>query len=554
MRRQLAVLVLALEAGACNSAVCAPELFEVDGACLTVPVCDEPCGAHEICDGSTRPYSCKCAPGYEGVPCAWVGVVRDPEFEGLQNADGESYWVDEGDKGATIVPSVGGGGEGSLFASVVCNAGGLSQVLEMPSYRAAGAPLMAEVTYQADDVEGAAIGFDRAWRYLPATLGHWETARFCLGEAAFGQEPNGGPVKLQVSASERAPGCFEDEPVGKVRVDELFITPADPGSCPPPGDVLNGAANVEDGGWKFAQEGVAEAALVEGVGQGGSDGARLLRESGSTDLAAMSTQVSVPTPGTLPFPAIRFWWRGSSTQAFQVELGTFVGLGEPRRSLDRLIGNNAERNNIYCLPPWTHGNVVDITFSLVDEGAVDETELLVDEVEVVSDPDCGESTDLLDPGFESAPNRWPGVYLGASPNQAAIMQDDGALARNGDGVFELTYWTSEAEMRFESFVLVPPSDEAGGPQLVFHSDVVAVPETTVEWVLGRADEKRGDLTPGGDWQRNEVCLPPEWAGRWFRFQVRVGPPNEAGIAISTKRVFLDDFELTTSADCPAVRE
>jgi hypothetical protein len=50
-----------------------------------------------------------------------------------------------------------------------------------------------------------------------------------------------------------------------------------------------------------------------------------------------------------------------------------------------------------------------------------------------------------------------------------------------------------------------------------------------------------------------VCLPAEWAERWFRFSVSVVPSADPFQAFdSPKEVLLDDFELTTDESCPAL--
>lgn len=549
------VVLLTLPMVSCQSSTCAAGLFEVNGTCADQPDCGT-CGARQVCDGSQLPYTCKCAPGYAGDSCEWIGVVSDERFQRLEDEDGERYWVDEGGKGAAVLLSTdgpNGGGEGSLLPSVACNAGALSQMVVMPPYELAGA-LVAEVTYQAQNVGGFAIGFNRAWKYLPATSDGWSTARFCLGEAAYGDLPGGGPVKVQLSAAEQGPDCFTEDPQGSIRIDRFVIEPARPEeSCPEPGSVLNGDAQLSQDGWRFTTQGDAEAELMENEGRDGTDGVRLFRATDATGLAAATTKVSVPmaAPDTLPAPALRFWWRGTSQHVFPVEIGTFVGIGEARRSVESLLGINAGDYYTYCLPPWTHGNVVDLSFSLSNEDRV-ETELVVDDVEVIVLDECSDSRDLLDPSFEAAPKRWMGSYMFGSRNQAVTMWSDSALSNTGEGVLELSYWTSEAHMWVENFVFVPPSVEAGGPQLVFYSKVPSEPQTKVEWVLGgvAVEGSRGPLETGGGWRPSAVCLPPEWSNRWYRFQIRIEPSPGAGDVEQTKKVFLDDFGLTTSPDCP----
>ena len=142
--------------------------------------CSEPCNAaaHETCNTELEEPECQCAPGYEGAPCRWVGVLSDRGF-----ADPEAWTATNG---ATVLPFEEGPTDlgVALFApSVVCTAGAVGQTVDMPSTDA-GEPLVAELTYLAQDAHGVAVGFNRAWKTLPMPSGDWQTARFCLGEAA----------------------------------------------------------------------------------------------------------------------------------------------------------------------------------------------------------------------------------------------------------------------------------------------------------------------------------------------------------------------------------
>jgi hypothetical protein len=226
-------------------------------------------------------------------------------------------------------------------------------------------------------------------------------------------------------------------------------------------------------------------------------------------------------------------------------------MDDPGRNVETLVGTNAERNYIYCLPPWTHGSVVDLSFSLTGDEASDAEELVVDDVAIVSDPDCGIDPELLDPGFEAAPNRWLGSSLG-SAYEDVVMQEDEALARSGTGALELTYWNSAASLTVDRYVLVPKVEEGRGPAVTFYSRSPTAPSTPVQWIVGR-DEFLGSVSTSSDWTLNEACLPPQWAGRWFRLRVAAGPREEIGAPIAQELVFLDDFSLTTSSACPVDR-
>jgi hypothetical protein len=541
-------LALALLLGCGEASVCGVGSVEQAGTC--VPVCVEACGEHEACLTTDAQAQCECVAGYEGDPCVWGGTPRDPEFTD------QEVWSDT-TNGAVILPLATGPtnapGIAAFESSVVCNAGAVRQIVEMPSYEMAE-PFVIEITYRSIMTTGVAIGYGRAFRRVEDTNGLWATRRVCLGEAGYG-----GSVKFQVAASDRSVDCFTS-PTGTIEVDRFEILVADPGECPPPGTVLNGEANEGQGGWFFEpdayappSEGFWEGQLEPGVGKSGTSGARIYKEAGGSNLVAMGTKVSVPLRETLPSPALRFWWKATQGQEFRAELGTFE-----RRfitsSWDTLIADGAEQTYTYCLPPWTHGNVVELAFfqERTDNYLDEEGELVVDQVELISDEKCGASTDLLDPGFDAASNRWPHATVARGAEDSVQLLNDPGLARPpGSGVLALTYENEVSLVAMGTRLWVPPSEGEKGPIFVFYSNVPSGVEATVRWLLGMSGTLRAELVPGGDWRRNEVCLPPEWAERWARFGVSVFV--QPGLVLDgPERVLLDDFELTTSESCPAL--
>jgi hypothetical protein len=497
-----------------------------------------------VCDGDTEAPSCVCAPGYSGIPCTWTGVLDDPGFENQDvwtRTEGAEVLQNRED---TLIDE----GFARIERSAACNAGVVSQTVQMPSYEVAE-PLVAQVTYRAEGLYGLALGFNRAWTQLPVTSDFgWTPERVCLGEAAYG-----GAITVQLSAPEQHPSCF-DEQEGEINVDRLDIVPAEPGECPAPGEVLNGTGEVGAGGWQFETTNTAIAELAEGVGRDASSGVQLV--VGASVRAAARTKLSVPSSKSLQSPALRFWWKGTAGQLFDFQIGRYDGVLQKALPLDDVYGNNSDVNSLYCLPPWTHGNVVDLIFKNSGDNLLDGfSELIVDDVEIVSEARCGASTDLLDPGFDAGPAQIMGVTH-FTPYQSATLRTEASLSRTGDGgVLELSYWSEEAVLWLETWVLVPESNGDEGPAIVFWSNVPpdddAINELPIRSVKGRAAVEPDDLQVGGGWTRNRRCLFPEWSGRWFRFQWRLGnlPPLGDALIDPPVRIYIDDLELTTDLAC-----
>ncbi len=558
LRCSIRVVVGGILVASCSAwPVCRPELVEQEGRCVAKEApalqCEPACSAtlHEVCDDDAESPSCVCAPGYGGNPCEWGGVLKDRGFQ-----DQDAWTLSGGANVNQFETDVSvDRGFAEIERSAACNAGAVSQTVQMPSYEA-GEPLVAEVTYRSHGLYGLALGFNRAWtQFEPTSLEPtpddvWRTERVCLGEAAYG-----GAVTVQLSAPEQHFSCF-DEPEGEINVDRLDIVPADPGECPAPGEVPNGAADVGEGGWQFETEGAAVAELAGGVGRNASSGVRLA--SDGFDLAFAWSKLSIPSSESLQSPAIRFWWRGTNGRPFRFYLGRYdrIGSGTGRLPLDVVYGNGTEVNYVYCLPPWTHGNVVDLIFRTWADGSTSPRELVIDDVELVSDARCGTSTDLLDPGFDAGPAQIMGVTH-FTPYSSATLRTEPSLSRTEDGgVLELSYWSEEAVMYLETWALVPESNGDDGPALTFWSKIPASNKKPFWSVKGRAAVDPAFLPAGGGWQQSDpICIPPEWSGRWYRLQWRLGDnPPMGTLQIDPVRIYIDDLELTTDAACPSRSE
>jgi hypothetical protein len=555
---------LGLAAGACRSAQCAEGIATVEGTCVPEGGNCGPCGDHEYCEASVVPNECLCAPGYEGSPCEFAGLIRNSDFDEV----GDTSWFEETVKGAGVNAVAIGVDEGDLGVAILpgsalCDAASLTQIVNMPSYDAAAERHVVEVTYTADVVHGLAIGFGRVWKRLPPTGPNaWASKTSCLGEGAYGEGPGGSEVRIRFSASEQLDECFFAAPAipeGRIEVTRFDIRPAKDGECLAFGQVRNGEALPEAGGWRFETENSIAGAIVAGVGENGASGARLRREASTSGRATMTTELSVPLPREGEPPALRFWWEGSPQQLFEVELGTQGEPEEPEvvsedeeldwleregrrgRQLATLVGTGAGLRHTYCLPPWTHGNVLDLSFSLTEGDPSKLTQLVIDEVEIITDEGCGNNAELLDPGFDYAPNFWSGTKLGSDSAEVVLVDE------SGNGRLELAYWGAQIDVGMEMYVLVPNSSESGGPVLTFSSRAPTSLSADVEWILGRNEFPRKEIEPLDEWKENEVCLPPEWSDRWYRVQVRAtGTDDSPG---DREEVRLDDFSLGTSPNC-----
>ena len=511
--------------------------------------CELVCGEHEVCQFALTGPECICATGYEGDPCEWGTVPDDPEFAT------PGAWSDEA-SGVTILSTTPGLGPGLAWIdeTALCNGGMVTQLVEMPD-RNVAEPFVFEMTHRSNKTFGIDVYANRALRTVQqAGSAAFVTQRFCLGEAAYG-----GSVEFRIGGAERDSAC-ESMSRGLIEVDRFSIVPAEPNECPEPGFALNGEANPEDGGWWFDEEdvnpidGIATAALEPGVGRGGTGGARLFQDGGG-NLVTMGTQISVPLPGTDgPAPALRFWWKGDGMEVFPA-------FGTPRNNfsvnaLEYLLGDGEEHINTYCLPPWTYGSVVELWF--VPLGGVSAGDFVVDDVKVISDPNCRIATDILDPSFDSAPNHWPGFTFGRTDvDQPVVIRDDTiGGSPSGGGAIVLSYASNQAIIQFHHWVWVPETEAGRIPVLAFYSRLSNDPGLHVAGLVSRNSMPTpGDhLAAGVGWQWNEYCLPGGWSGRWLRFRVdvrdRSAEPPPVQAFDPPKEVWLDDFQTTSSAGCP----
>lgn len=568
----------------CASSECADGLEPIDG------ICRDDCGGcpeGQFCDTSTSPDQCRCPAGYSGDPCRFSdeGLIANPSFD----APSSTAWVDEAQRGAVVLRGLvfadtGEVGVGLIDGDAVCDAASLTQVVRMPSFEFTGEALVAEVEYQAIHVHGLAIGFDRAWTRLrptsaepgsgnaepqenpdelascdsPANECEIATESFCIGEAAYGRPPYESDVVVRIGAAERLASCDDPEaPEARIAINHFSIRPATGTECTDPatgerfafGDVLNGSANLQGGGWRFDTATDVEGALSANAGINDLSGARLFRPANVEGGGSMTTKVSVPLPADFPSPALRFSYRGTFPERYEVKLGTWLGRDDPGRQVDTLVGTGGFAPAIYCLPPWTHGHELDLSFQFASDSAETDSELVIDDVELVSD-ECGDATDLLDPSFDTD-NRWFGASIGNFLEQVRPESRNGPSDDDSENRFlELVYGPNQADISMETYVLVPRSDDAGGPAIFFRAATPEPTSATVRWLRGLEADLAAEFFPSSSFETFAACLPPAWAGRWYRVRIAVGPDAWSG-ATMQERLLLDDFELGTSPECDA---
>ncbi|MEM7135819.1 MAG: calcium-binding EGF-like domain-containing protein [Myxococcota bacterium] len=546
MRAALAI-VLALFAWSCGS----------DGEDSSdAPSCSLNCGLHEICENT----ACVCAPGYTGNPCEWGTVPGDPEFMR------DDVWSDES-PGVTIRPSRSGLNSGvvEFTETAVCNGGVVAQTVQMPTIESAQ-PLVLEMTYRGKLLYGVDVYTGRSLRTLQGGTVDWFAGRWCLGAGAYGSPANkaGSDVEFRVAAAERDNSCESDPGDLGLEIDRFQIVPAQPGECPEPGTALNGGAEPTQGGWSFDLVGVDRdlggAALEPGVGRGESGGARLFLREGGTGVPIMGTTVSVPMASEAGGPELTFAWKSSEGFFFQSQFGPLAGTAvfNPIAPRD---GDGEWHTETYCLPPWTHGSVVELWFNPLSVGNLGE--LVVDDVAVSVSARCGSSTELLDPVFDSGPGSWAGVIARApgleDPIRIIDPADDGSPS--GGGALSMRYASSDSRLTLHHWVWVPPSEGDEGPEVAFWAkQPTANARESLLPVYGIVSRsllvvELDQLQPTVGWERVGFCLPPELSNRWARFRVEIfgGPADPSGPRTfdPPKELLLDDFEVTTSPGCRA---
>ena len=510
------------DADICDSVVC---------ECDT----DGDCGAHEVCDATSGPGRvCICAPAYEdnGSGCAFAGAPLAPGF------DDPAPWMISG--GAILDPTATGGddpGEVRWSGGAICDGSGVLQTFTMPPYGRAE-PLAFEITYRNNRESSDArpqLALNERWVRLPRRFDFF-TQSICLGEAGFG-----GDVEFRVDGHSGFCPAFDEADM--LVVDRFEVVRADDAEleCPAPGFVLDGDFEGDGTAWNP----IGDASVQDGVGQNGTRAARL-QTATLCSAAFMTGMASLPQSTSTPSQALRFFWKGTTGRILQVQAADgFVA--------DLTASDQATVSTV-CLPPHSHGLVRAITFALpITTGSCGEPDLrdfVVDTVEVVSEPECGDDPHLLDGDFELAvtgtvPGSWSFGGAGTRGTVGVVTGN----AQNGDASLHFTAQQRCAFLTARATIVVPKPDATGGPTLKYFYQVGDNPETSVTSRPGN-----GPLPePTAGYVEETVCLDPALATQpqelVFTMQSSGGPCGDP--FLPEEEAFIDNVRVTTDAACPS---
>jgi hypothetical protein len=533
---------------------------EPDPCSTNICECEEDadCGDFEICDTTSTPGRlCECAPTYErqGEDCVFAGALVNP---GFQETDG---WTRSNDVRVTIDPDAAGAldtGVATLNGDGVCLFDSLSQTVTMPP-RDRAEIFAVDVSYLTED-PGAPFLFDEpgpvvtvngGWHAFPQENPNFATHSFCLGEGGYG-----GDVEFEVSAAQESKSC-DGNPSVVLHLDRLAVRPAAPGECPAAvGETINADAEADEG-WAFDSASDGTAGFVAGAGNGGSRGLRLTRSTNFSRASATS-KISLPLDATTPTPAIEFFTAGTASAVFEVQLGG--------QAVSRLTPSGMRR---VCIPDWAKGTVQDITFALtqeLDSGASSpQPETVdIDDIAVVSDAGCGDSSNDYDNGFETSFNG-PGLSPGWSVTLGGVngvmapadIVNDPTLARSGNGSVRLRVSNPCHNDERSSFarrdVIVPPADGNAGPAFKGFVNVPNSPTGRGGLRLRRGrnrfDNVEVDALEGVGYNEVILCIPRKFIGR----RVTLDAYNTGGgggcSEVPQETVFADDLEITTDPSC-----
>ncbi len=529
-------------------------------------------GAHQICDEVTTPGRvCGCAPAYKDDGSGNCVFDAAPLNSGFQET---GTWEPVG-AGATISTAASGSvdpGQGVMNRQAICEFAGFKQTFTMPPFVLAD-QFKITVTHNGVDPDALfgipnntllSVGVNGEFKETPVVKTGFVTQSFCLGPRAYGDGPVGSPVEFQIGV---IPGpnfpffCGSDSQ-STIEIDRVALELAEPGECPNPGTILNPDFELATD-WTFEVEDGATGAIVAGVGENGTAGARLTT-------ANVCSQASMT--GTIAFPT------EISNPALDVFFsGTFAGrlvLQIDGQNVATLNGSSPRHKRI-CLPEWTRGTTATMGFLLLrttDSGCaatpLSQT-FVVDNITIIDDQNCPAEV-LADPGFElDSIGMGPEIGWGFT---AGTVNDipEGSNAeitnsgqRSGNSALRLTgshECVGVGEAGADFTINVPAPEGAAGPAIKFFANVGnGNLKTTTRLALHpgpRFQEPglRHDIAEVGVYQPQIMCLPPVTSGRRMTFRFSTGDSDGGGCGVPkyTEEVALiDDVEVTTDSSCPA---
>lgn len=499
---------------------------------------DQDCEAHEVCDATSQTGRiCVCAPAYEpsSSGCIFAGAPRAPGF------DDAAPWTTTG---TAVLEADGAGnddpGEVNWLADAVCDGSSVRQTFTMPPYERAE-PLAIEITYQGrgDFYEPRpSLALNEKWSRLPNQF-TFATAQRCLGEAGFG-----GDVEFRIDGD--SAGCPTSEGADELIVDRLEVVRAeDIGlECPPPGSVRDGDFEGNGSAWTGLAPAGGFAGVEEGIGTSGSRAARLQTATlcGGPTITGVA---SWPLSSTVASPALRFVWSGTVGRDLRLLSDDFV--------LAELTATGATGTSAACLPPYIQGTAQELEFALPFTAGTcadpDVRDFVLDDIEIVSEPGCGDDPFILDGDFErtlsgTVATGW--ILSSTEPRGTASVVGGGAQSGNASLVLAARQECGGASAR--TTIVVPEPDTTGGPALKYYYRIGNNPETVTASFPGN-----GDLPEGGlDFAEATVCLDPRQATKPLSVQFRIDPGG--GTCADTfpeEQARIDNVRVTTDAACPS---
>lgn len=516
--------------------------LDATGSCGQDSDCPDP---HAVCDLTPSPHACICAAGYAPDltgACTWSGIIANPGFTspaswttaGGTVVDTAFDQLGMADLGAGIF-------EQDIKAPCPTDIMRIAQAIEMPR-RSRAEPLVIEASYRIVTPlpdRGLQFGIGTSWHGV-TTSGiddyTWHTMRACLGAGDYAPEATtgrGGPRLFSILLD--APAlCLSSS---HLAIDHVQVVPATPGECLTPGVVPNGDAE-SSGGWSFDAAAPSSAAIVDGVGAGGSRGVQLHLD---TRCGYATAAVPLSIPADVASPTIALSATAAPGAALELQIGAEYA---------QVDGDGQPALVHACIPAYLRGTISALrTRVRAAAGTCSDVvnlDAVLDDVAIVDDPACGSDPQLADGGFEAMT---PLVgTAGVIPDSPLVKLHDASLAHTGSGVLRYTLNATCRGPRWVLGVIAPAPTATDGPALAFYYK--AEPGSGLS-ILGFS------LSPvyisDGQWHRGIYCLDPrlpdiaQWAN--FRMSDPASAPN-CGQPVAETHLYLDDVTVTTDPSCP----